>query len=81
MEVALHYLVRVEMFEFFLDVMHCEHPWTLLTFCRSCLATVSFGALLFILPREKPVDEDGKVDFIGALLGLSGLLLFSVAWK
>ncbi|KAJ5517648.1 Major facilitator superfamily domain general substrate transporter, partial [Penicillium expansum] len=47
----------------------------------SCLATVSFGALFFILPREKPVDEDGKVDFIGALLGLSGLLLFSVAWN
>lgn len=52
-----------------------------LTFCRSCLAAISFGALFFVLPRERPVDKDGKVDFVGALLGLSGLLLFSVAWK
>ncbi|KAJ5398807.1 MFS general substrate transporter [Penicillium sp. CMV-2018d] len=47
----------------------------------SCLGAVSFGSLFFTFPPEDPVDKDGKIDVIGAFLGLSGLLLFSVAWN
>ncbi|KAJ5979087.1 MFS general substrate transporter [Penicillium viridicatum] len=47
----------------------------------SCLGAVSFGILFFTFPPEDPVDKNGKVDVIGALLGLSGPLLFSVAWN
>ncbi|CAI7618920.1 unnamed protein product [Penicillium viridicatum] len=47
----------------------------------SCLGAVSFGSLFFTFPPEDPVDKNGKIDVIGALLGLSGLLLFSVAWN
>jgi hypothetical protein len=42
---------------------------------------VSFGSLFLTFPRDDPVDKHGKIDVIGALLGLGGLLLFSVAWK
>lgn len=59
---------------------YCEKHTDFLS-CRSCLGAVSFGSLFFTFPPEDPVDKDGKIDVIGAFLGLSGLLLFSVAWK
>lgn len=37
--------------------------------------------LFCLLPKEEPVDKQGKIDFIGIVLGLSGLILFSFAWK
>lgn len=58
----------------------CEKRTEFLS-CRSCLGAVFFGSLFFTFPPEDPVDKNGKIDVIGALLGLSGLLLFSVAWK
>jgi hypothetical protein len=33
------------------------------------------------MPADIPVDRSGKIDYVGASLGLSGLLLFNVAWK
>ncbi|KAJ0414465.1 major facilitator superfamily domain-containing protein [Aspergillus carlsbadensis] len=47
----------------------------------ACLGTVAVGSLFLVLPREEPVDKGGKIDWVGAGLGLSGLLLFSIAWN
>ena len=44
-------------------------------------SVVVFGILWFLLPKEKIVDPDGKVDWVGAALGSSGLILFNFVWK
>lgn len=48
---------------------------------RAIMAAVVLGALWILLPQEKPVDRQGKIDWIGAVLGTSGLIVFNVAWK
>jgi hypothetical protein len=53
----------------------------LLTRCSSALAAVIFIVLFVLLPKEQPVDKDGKIDYIGAFLGLGSLLLFNFCWK
>ncbi|KAL4902154.1 hypothetical protein BDW74DRAFT_169654 [Aspergillus multicolor] len=47
----------------------------------ACWGAVAVGCLFLVLPKEEPVDKGGQVDVIGAVLGLSGLLLFSIAWN
>lgn len=48
---------------------------------RACLGALVFGALFFALPSEEPVDKGGEIDYIGSILGISGLALFNFAWK
>ncbi|KAH6896035.1 major facilitator superfamily domain-containing protein [Thelonectria olida] len=57
-----------------------ETEWKWLFITIAMLEFTVLAVLFFILPREKPVDKDGKVDFVGILLGVSGLVLFSFAW-
>lgn len=52
-----------------------------LTCTRALLGAVVFGGLFFAFPKEQPVDKGGKIDYMGAALGLSSLLLFNFAWK
>lgn len=40
-----------------------------------------FGGLALLLPKEQPVDKGGKIDYMGACLGLGSLLLFNFCWK
>ncbi|UPL02881.1 hypothetical protein LCI18_013815 [Fusarium solani-melongenae] len=47
----------------------------------ACIGAACFGGLLFVLPSETPVDKGGKIDYIGIIVGLGGLLLFSLAWN
>lgn len=51
-----------------------------LTLPRGVISAISCVVLVFILPKERPVDPKGKIDVVGACLGLSSLLLFNVAW-
>lgn len=39
------------------------------------------AGLAYLMPKEIPVDREGGIDYIGAFLGLSSLLLFNIAWK
>jgi hypothetical protein len=48
---------------------------------RAITGTVLLAAVLMILPPETPVDKGGDVDWFGAYLGLSGLVLFNFVWK
>ncbi|KAE8327936.1 MFS general substrate transporter [Aspergillus sergii] len=58
---------------------HTEWKWHFIVI--ACFAALAFGGLFLVLPYEEPVDKGGKVDIIGAVLGLGGLLLFSIAWN
>ncbi|KAJ6781893.1 hypothetical protein PWT90_08562 [Aphanocladium album] len=53
--------------------------WTVLFGSLGIISALSYIFLVLILPHERPVDPSGKIDVIGACLGLSGLLLFNVA--
>ena len=33
------------------------------------------------MPKDEPLDKGGKIDYVGAILGLGSLILFSFAWK
>lgn len=45
------------------------------------ITTMVFGTLFFILPRDKRLDKYGSIDYMGIILGISGLILFNFAWK
>jgi hypothetical protein len=34
-----------------------------------------------MLPPEQPLDRNGGIDYVGAALGVSALVLFNFAWK
>lgn len=55
--------------------------WQMMFVFISGLTAVLFGLLYLELPREVPVDKGGKIDYAGAGLGLSGLLLFNFVWN
>jgi len=50
-------------------------------FVRAILGSIVFAALWVLLPHENAVDKHGHIDWIGAALGTSGLIVFNVAWK
>lgn len=52
-----------------------------LTENRTILGMVLFGALWFVLPNETVMNVDGDVDWFGAFLGLTSLILFNFVWK
>ena len=48
---------------------------------RAILTTAIFAILWYLLPPETPVDRQGSIDWIGAALGTSGLIIFNFVWK
>ncbi|KKY37126.1 putative efflux pump antibiotic resistance protein [Diaporthe ampelina] len=55
--------------------------WQMMFVFLSGLTAVLFGLLALELPREVPVDKGGRIDYTGAGLGLSSLLLFNLVWN
>ncbi|KAM3507765.1 hypothetical protein MY10362_001567 [Beauveria mimosiformis] len=55
--------------------------WTALFSALGVISVASCMILTFILPPENPVDPKGKLDIIGACLGISGLRLFNIGWS
>lgn len=45
------------------------------------LSAFNITSLWALLPREVPVDRGGKIDWIGAGLGTSALIVFNFVWK
>lgn len=45
------------------------------------MGIIVYTTALIICPADKPVDPNGKIDWVGAALGLSGLILFNFTWK
>ena len=48
---------------------------------RAGLGVLTYTALWMILPPESAVDREGSIDWFGAFLGLSALILFNFVWK
>jgi hypothetical protein len=40
-----------------------------------------FGSLAIIMPSETPVCEDEKIDWVGSVLGIAGLISFNFVFK
>lgn len=55
--------------------------WQMMFVFLCGLTVVLFGLLALELPHEVPVDKGGKIDYTGAGLGLSSLLLFNFVWN
>ncbi|KAI9811995.1 MAG: hypothetical protein M1827_004887 [Pycnora praestabilis] len=55
--------------------------WKWIFFFLALIAVWVFGNLWALLPHETPVDRQGKIDWIGATLGTSGLIIFNAAWN
>ncbi|TCD69648.1 hypothetical protein EIP91_006876 [Steccherinum ochraceum] len=55
--------------------------WKWLFIFLACLALAVFGAAFLAAPRDAPLDPDGKIDFVGAYLGVAALFLFNFTWN
>ncbi|KAL5343900.1 MFS general substrate transporter [Aspergillus crustosus] len=63
---------------FFGQLVH----WKWLFFFLAILGAVMFTLFALIVPGEKePLDKGGKIDYIGAYLGVAGLVLFNFVWN
>ncbi|KAL9062991.1 MAG: hypothetical protein Q9157_008492 [Trypethelium eluteriae] len=56
-------------------------PWKWMFFFLAMLGALVLGALWILFPPERPVDPHGKIDYIGAVLGTSALILFNFVWN
>ncbi|KAK3066982.1 hypothetical protein LTR53_016403 [Teratosphaeriaceae sp. CCFEE 6253] len=56
-------------------------PWKWSFFFAAMLGAVVFTLALFLLPGDTPVDPAGRIDWIGAYLGVAGLILFNFVWN
>ena len=56
-------------------------PWKWSFFFLAMLGALTFGALLVLFPPERSVDPHGKIDYVGAALGTSALILFNFVWN
>ncbi|KAH8807659.1 major facilitator superfamily domain-containing protein [Xylogone sp. PMI_703] len=55
--------------------------WKWIFFIMAIIGVITYGSLWFFVPPEHPVDPEGKIDWVGAALASSGLIIFSVAWN
>ncbi|KAI9738373.1 MAG: hypothetical protein M1834_008876 [Cirrosporium novae-zelandiae] len=55
--------------------------WHWFFYTMAIMGGCVFGTLAFLLPPEIPVDKNGKVDWVGATLGCSGLIVFNFVWN
>jgi hypothetical protein len=51
------------------------------THASAMLGLTVYGAAIFLSPQDEPVDPNGKIDLVGAYLGVGGLILFNFVWK
>lgn len=42
---------------------------------------VVYGTAIIVATADEPVDPNGEVDWVGASLGVSALILFNFVWK
>ncbi|KAK2021798.1 MFS general substrate transporter [Colletotrichum zoysiae] len=57
-------------------------PWKWLFFFLAMLGTAVFILFAMVVPEEpERMDPNGKIDFVGAYLGVTGLILFNFVWN
>ncbi|KAK0390682.1 hypothetical protein NLU13_0185 [Sarocladium strictum] len=55
--------------------------WTVFFGMLAASSLACLTWLWVVLPEEHPVDKGGKIDYVGAFLGLGSLLLFNFTWN
>lgn len=55
--------------------------WDLTFWGRLILGVFVYSAALYALPWDQRQDPSGAVDWVGAYLGVAGLVLFNFVWK
>ncbi|KAH6639609.1 major facilitator superfamily domain-containing protein [Boeremia exigua] len=50
-------------------------------FMLGMLGLTVYGTAIFLSPQDEPVDPNGKIDWVGAYLGVGGLILFNFVWN
>ena len=45
------------------------------------LGFVVYGIAIITVDQDQPQDPNGQVDWVGAYLGVAGLILFNFVWK
>lgn len=55
---------------------YTDWKWLFLTL--AIVEALILVGLFYLTPKETPVDKGGSIDYVGAVLGLSSLLLFNV---
>lgn len=48
---------------------------------RAILGLIVFGSLALLLPSEDPPSKSEQMDWVGSILGISGLISFNFVWK
>ena len=54
---------------------------TSLTASSAMFGTAGFSCVALLVPGAPASDKGGKIDWIGAYLGVGGLILFNFVWK
>jgi hypothetical protein len=70
MEMVLPFLVSLSVIQM-----------AMLMVTRSLLGVVVFGVTVVLVPADDPQAPDDSIDYIGAYLGVTGLILFNFSWK
>ncbi|KAL7924334.1 major facilitator superfamily domain-containing protein [Trichoderma austrokoningii] len=55
--------------------------WTWLFFFLAVLGSVVYGAAIMVVPDDEPLDPGGTIDWVGAYLGMAGLIPFNFIWN
>ncbi|KAF2160377.1 hypothetical protein M409DRAFT_34162, partial [Zasmidium cellare ATCC 36951] len=55
--------------------------WRWIFWLMTIMMAVVTGVLFFILPKEQPVDPKGRIDYVGAFLGVASLIMFNFVWN
>lgn len=56
-------------------------PTFRLIFIRGLMGSLVYAAAIVNVTQDQPVDPSGSVDWVGAYLGVAGLILFNFVWK
>ncbi|KAJ9149796.1 Aminotriazole resistance protein [Pleurostoma richardsiae] len=55
--------------------------WKWLFFLLGLLGFVVYAVAVLTIPWDAPLDPNGSVDYVGAYLGVGGLILFNFVWN
>jgi hypothetical protein len=62
-------------------VSRSRYKNAVLTVTRSLLGVVVFGITVVLVPADEPQAPADSIDYVGAYLGVTGLILFNFSWK